>query len=40
MTIASIEGFVPTTDEAYDGVRELVARYGVDVEGALKKKKR
>lgn len=40
LTIASIEGFVPTTDDAYDGVRELVARYGVDVEGALKKKKR
>jgi phosphonate transport system substrate-binding protein len=40
LTIASVEGFVPTTDEEYEGVRELVQRYGVDVEGALKKKKR
>ena len=40
MTIASIEGFVPTTDAEYQGVRELVARYGVDVEGTLKKKKK
>jgi len=40
VTIASIEGFVPTTDAEYDGVRALVARYGVDVEGTLRKKKR
>ncbi len=40
LTIASIEGFVPTNDAEYDAVRKLVGRYGVDVERALQKKKR
>ncbi len=38
MSIASVEGFVETTDEAYDDVRSLVSRYGIDVESALNKK--
>ena len=37
MTIASIEGFVPTSDADYKEVRELVSRYGIDLESALKK---
>jgi len=39
MTIASIEGFVPTTDEAYADVRTLVSKYGIDVEDVLKKER-
>jgi len=37
MTIASIEGFVRTSDSDYQSVRELVGRYGIDLESALKK---
>ena len=37
MTIASIEGFVRTSDADYQDVRELVGRYGIDLESALKK---
>ncbi len=39
MTIASVEGFVRTTDAEYDDVRTLVARYGIDVESTLRKKR-
>lgn len=39
MEIASIEGFVPATDADYGDVRQLVSRYGIDLEAALKKKK-
>ncbi|MFZ9870325.1 MAG: phosphate/phosphite/phosphonate ABC transporter substrate-binding protein [Candidatus Kapaibacteriota bacterium] len=39
MEIASIEGFVPTTDAAYGDVRSLVSKYGINLEDALKKKK-
>lgn len=40
MTIASVEGFRRTTDEDYSAVRTLVAKYGIDVESAVRKKKR
>jgi phosphonate transport system substrate-binding protein len=39
MTIASVEGFVKATDADYQAVRELVSRYGIDVEEAVTKKK-
>lgn len=39
MTIASVEGFVKTTDQEYNDVRALVQEYDIDLEGALKKKK-
>lgn len=39
MTIASIEGFVPTTDAEYDDVRMLVSKYGVNVEDVLRKER-
>ncbi|MEY2719083.1 MAG: hypothetical protein RLZZ273_449, partial [Bacteroidota bacterium] len=39
MTIASIEGFRRATDVEYDDMRALVARYGIDVEKTLRKKK-
>ncbi len=37
--IASVEGFVVTRDDAYNDVRRLVERYGIDLEASLKKKK-
>lgn len=37
--IASVEGFVTTTDDGYNDVRRLVERYGIDLEASLKKKK-
>lgn len=40
MTIASIEGFVPTTDADYNDVRTLVGEYGISLENELKKSKR
>lgn len=40
MTIASVEGFQITSDEDYQSVRELVSRYGVDVEQTVRKKKK
>ncbi|MBL0321023.1 MAG: PhnD/SsuA/transferrin family substrate-binding protein [Ignavibacteria bacterium] len=40
MTIASVEGFTRTNDAEYQDVRTLVAKYGVDVESTLRKKKR
>ena len=40
MTIASIEGFKRASDQEYDDMRTLVARYGIDVEKTLKKKKK
>lgn len=40
MQIASVEGFVPTTDQAYSDVRALVSKYGIDLEDALKSKKK
>jgi phosphonate transport system substrate-binding protein len=39
MTIASIEGFKRAGDQEYDDMRTLVARYGIDVEKPLRKKK-
>ncbi len=39
MTIASIEGFKRASDQEYDDMRALVARYGIDVEKTLRKKK-
>ncbi len=39
MSIASIEGFVAASDNEYSDVRQLVAKYGVNLEKALTKKK-
>ena len=39
MTIASIEGFKRSNDDEYNEMRSLVARYGIDVEKSLRKKK-
>lgn len=39
MTIASVEGFVPSSDSDYQDVRELVSRYDIDMEAALQKEK-
>lgn len=39
MSIASVEGFVETSDDDYAEVRTLVSKYGIDLEGALKKRK-
>ena len=36
MTIASVEGFVNTTDADYESVRQLVMKYGIDLEKTLK----
>ncbi|MCX6139965.1 MAG: phosphate/phosphite/phosphonate ABC transporter substrate-binding protein [Candidatus Kapabacteria bacterium] len=40
MTIASVEGFKPSSDDDYSAVRTLVAKYGIDVESAVRRKKR
>lgn len=37
LTIASIEGFVPTTDHHFDDVRSLVGQYGINLEQELNK---
>ncbi|MDZ4746675.1 MAG: phosphate/phosphite/phosphonate ABC transporter substrate-binding protein [bacterium] len=37
--IASVEGFVVTSNDAYNDVRRLVERYGIDLEASLKKKR-
>jgi len=39
VAIASVEGFVVTTDAEYNDVRRLVKLYGIDLEASLKKKK-
>lgn len=39
MSIASVEGFCVATDNDYDDVRKLVAKYGIDVEKAVSKKR-
>ena len=37
MTIASIEGFVPTTDKHFSSVKTLVSQYGINLEKELEK---
>jgi len=39
MSIASVEGFHPATDDDYDDIRTLVSKYGIDVEKSVRKKK-
>ncbi len=39
MTIASVEGFVVSSDSDYHAVRSLVSKYGIDLESELSKKK-